>query len=107
MQRDCPHCGVGHIAFAYETYSYRIALSDGHMIERDGVATSVLTHEGDAWKIVRYHCASPGTSASLGICGSAGLMRLSIETIGPADRKLAFLSITSSAACSTAPHPSP
>src|SRR3546814_7178244 len=26
--------------------------------------------------------ASPGTSASLGICGSAGLMRLSIETIG-------------------------
>lgn len=49
---------VGHIAFAHETYSYRIALKDGRVIERDGVATSVLTHEDGAWKIVQYHSSS-------------------------------------------------
>lgn len=49
---------VGHVAFGHETYSYRIALKDGRVIERDGVATSVLTHDADGWKIVQYHSSS-------------------------------------------------
>lgn len=49
---------VGHVAFGHETYRYRIALKDGRVIERDGVATSVLTHEDGAWKIVQYHSSS-------------------------------------------------
>ena len=35
-----------------------IVLKDGRMIERQGVATSVLKHENHAWKIVRYHSSS-------------------------------------------------
>ncbi|WP_370034191.1 YybH family protein [Qipengyuania mesophila] len=49
---------VGHAAFGHETYRYRIALKDGRVIEREGVATSVLTHEDGAWKIVQYHSSS-------------------------------------------------
>ena len=49
---------VGHVAFGHETYRYRIALTDGRVIERDGVATSVLTHEDGAWKILQYHSSS-------------------------------------------------
>jgi len=49
---------VGHVAFGYETYRYRIALKDGRVIERDGVATSVLTHTDGVWKIVQYHSSS-------------------------------------------------
>ncbi|MGI9376987.1 MAG: YybH family protein [Tsuneonella suprasediminis] len=49
---------VGHVAFGHETYRYRIALTDGRVIERDGVATSVLNHEDGAWKIVQYHSSS-------------------------------------------------
>jgi|TARA_R100000501_G_scaffold18455_1_gene39048 ketosteroid isomerase-like protein len=49
---------VGHVAFGHETYRYRIALKDGREIERDGVATSVLTNEDGAWKIVQYHSSS-------------------------------------------------
>ncbi len=49
---------VGHVAFGHETYRYRIALTDGRVIERDGVATSVLTHKDGAWKIVQYHSSS-------------------------------------------------
>ncbi|MBY6013708.1 nuclear transport factor 2 family protein [Qipengyuania gaetbuli] len=49
---------IGHAAFGHETYRYRIALKDGRVIERDGVATSVLTHEDGAWKIVQYHSSS-------------------------------------------------
>ncbi|MXO94237.1 DUF4440 domain-containing protein [Erythrobacter arachoides] len=49
---------VGHVAYGQETYRYRIALTDGRVIERDGVATSVLTHEDGNWKIVQYHSSS-------------------------------------------------
>lgn len=49
---------AGHVAFGQETYRYRIALKDGRVIERDGVATSVLTHGEDGWKIVQYHSSS-------------------------------------------------
>ena len=49
---------VGHVAFGHETYHYRIALTDGRAIERDGVPTSVLTHEDGAWKILQYHSSS-------------------------------------------------
>ena len=48
-----------HAALGYETYRYRIELTDGRVFERTGVATSVLTHEpGGQWKIVRYHSSS-------------------------------------------------
>lgn len=49
---------VSHVAFGHETYRYRIGLKDGRVIERDGVATSVLTHEDSTWKIVQYHSSS-------------------------------------------------
>lgn len=49
---------IGHIAYGYETYGYRIELTDGRVIERDGVATSVLAHNDDGWKIVQYHSSS-------------------------------------------------
>ena len=49
---------VSHVAFGHETYRYRIALKDGRVIERDGVATSVLTHGHSAWKIAQYHSSS-------------------------------------------------
>ena len=49
---------MGHMAYAYETYGYRIELADGRVIERDGVATSVLAHDADGWKIVQYHSSS-------------------------------------------------
>lgn len=49
---------VGPVAFGYETYSYRIALDDGRVIERDGVATSVLILEEGKWKIAQYHSSS-------------------------------------------------
>ena len=49
---------VGHVAFGHETYRYRIALTDGRVIERDGFATSVLTHENGTWKIVQYRSSS-------------------------------------------------
>ena len=49
---------MGHMAYGYETYGYRIELSDGRMIERDGVATSVLAHDADGWRIVQYHSSS-------------------------------------------------
>ncbi|MEC8773215.1 MAG: nuclear transport factor 2 family protein [Pseudomonadota bacterium] len=49
---------IGHMAHAYETYGYRIELSDGRVIERDGVATSVLAHDADGWRIVQYHSSS-------------------------------------------------
>ena len=49
---------MGHMAFAHETYDYRIELADGRVIEREGVATSVLSHEAARWKIVQYHSSS-------------------------------------------------
>jgi ketosteroid isomerase-like protein len=48
-----------HAALGRETYRYRIELTDGRVLERKGVATSVLTHEpGGNWKIQRYHSSS-------------------------------------------------
>lgn len=49
---------MGHMAYGYETYGYRIELADGRVIERDGVATSILAHNSDGWKIVQYHSSS-------------------------------------------------
>lgn len=49
---------IGHMAYGFETYGYRIELFDGRIIERDGVATSVLAHDADGWKIVQYHSSS-------------------------------------------------
>ncbi len=48
----------GHFAFGTERYTYRIELHDGRVIERDGVATSVLRHGEDGWKIISYHSSS-------------------------------------------------
>lgn len=48
----------GHLAYGHETYGYRIELADGRVIERDGVATSVLAHDASGWKIVQYHSSS-------------------------------------------------
>lgn len=48
----------GHLAYGYETYGYRIELEDGRIIERDGVATSVLIHDASGWQIVQYHSSS-------------------------------------------------
>ena len=48
----------GHVAYGYETYGYRIELEDGRIIERDGVATSVLVHGENGWTIAQYHSSS-------------------------------------------------
>lgn len=48
----------GHLAYGYETYGYRIELEDGRIIEREGVATSVLVHDASGWQIVQYHSSS-------------------------------------------------
>jgi len=48
----------GHHAFGVERYTYRIELTDGRVIEREGVATSALMHGADGWKIIRYHSSS-------------------------------------------------
>ncbi len=49
---------MGHMAYGRETYTYRIELTDGRVIDREGVATSVLTHDANGWKIVQYHSSS-------------------------------------------------
>jgi len=49
---------MGHMAFGRETYTYRIELADGRVIDREGIATSVLAHDADGWKIVQYHSSS-------------------------------------------------
>lgn len=48
----------GHLAYAHETYTYSIGLNDGRKVEREGVATSVLMHEVDGWRIIQYHSSS-------------------------------------------------
>lgn len=48
----------GDMALATETYSYRIALRDGRIIERVGVATSTLRRNDRGWRILRYHSSS-------------------------------------------------
>ncbi len=47
-----------HHAFGVERYTYLIELHDGRVIEREGVATSVLRHGSAGWKIVSYHSSS-------------------------------------------------
>ena len=42
-------------AHAIETYKYRIETNSGEVVERLGVATSVLTKENDRWKITMLH----------------------------------------------------
>ena len=42
-------------AHAIETYKYRIETKKGEIVERLGVATSVLKKEGGRWKIVMMH----------------------------------------------------
>lgn len=42
-------------AHAIETYKYRIETRKGEVVERLGVATSVLKKEGGRWKIVMMH----------------------------------------------------
>lgn len=49
---------MGHMAYGKETYLYRLELVDGRVIDREGVATSVLAHDDDGWKIVQYHSSS-------------------------------------------------
>jgi ketosteroid isomerase-like protein len=46
------------MAFASETYTYRIELADGRVVDRDCVATSVLMHDAGGWKIFQYHSSS-------------------------------------------------
>lgn len=48
----------GHYAFAVERYTHRIELHEGRVTEREGVATSVLRHGRDGWKIQSYHSSS-------------------------------------------------
>ena len=48
----------GDMALAHESYGYRIALADGRVVERTGVATSVLERRDGRWLIVRYHSSS-------------------------------------------------
>tara|TARA_R110002072_G_scaffold87601_7_gene197619 strand:- start:1627 stop:2082 length:456 start_codon:yes stop_codon:yes gene_type:complete len=49
----------GMYAFATETYDYRIELAEGgRVIEKKGVATSVLKKVDNQWKIMRTHSSS-------------------------------------------------
>lgn len=49
---------VDDMAFASETYTYRITLRDGRVVDREGVATSVLLLDDGKWKIAQYHSSS-------------------------------------------------
>ena len=48
----------GLIALATETYNYRIETEKGEIVERRGVATSVLKKVGRQWKILSTHGSS-------------------------------------------------
>lgn len=48
----------GPIAVATETYTYRVVLKSDEVIERLGVATSVLKWGGQAWRIISTHSSS-------------------------------------------------
>ena len=56
----------GPVAIATETYTYRIVLKSGEVVDRLGVATSVLKWNGQAWQIVTTHSSSrkPKTPAN-------------------------------------------
>ena len=45
----------GPVALAIETYKYRIETKKGEVVERQGVATSVLKKIGNQWKILSTH----------------------------------------------------
>lgn len=45
----------GPVALATETYNYRIETKSGEIVERRGVATSVLKKVGGHWKIQSMH----------------------------------------------------
>lgn len=45
----------GPVALATESYKYRIETSKGEVVERLGVATSVLKKENGQWKILVMH----------------------------------------------------
>lgn len=51
---------AGDVAYATETYVYRIAFKDmaRPAMERRGVATSVLERRGGVWRIVSYHSSA-------------------------------------------------
>jgi Domain of unknown function (DUF4440) len=47
---------AGDYAFGTETYVFKLVFKEGdRVIERKGVATSVLHKEGGSWKIMRIH----------------------------------------------------
>lgn len=50
---------IGNAAVATETYEYEIiALKDGAVYKRKGVATSMLVNENGTWKILNTHSSS-------------------------------------------------
>ena len=55
----------GPVALATESYKYRIETTKGEVVERLGVATSVLKKENGQWKILSMHNSgrSPRPSA--------------------------------------------
>ena len=49
----------GDLAIASETYRYTLVVkASGEKVERLGVATSVLKHTTEGWKILQYHSSS-------------------------------------------------
>ena len=48
----------GPVALTTETYNYRIETEKGEIVERRGVATSVLKKVGRQWKILSTHGSS-------------------------------------------------
>jgi len=48
----------GPVALTTETYNYRIETGKGEIVERRGVATSVLKKVGRSWKILSTHGSS-------------------------------------------------
>ena len=48
----------GRVALTTETYNYRIETEKGEIVERRGVATSVLKKVGRQWKILSTHGSS-------------------------------------------------
>ena len=48
----------GAVALTTETYNYRIETEKGEIVERRGVATSVLKKVGAQWKILSTHGSS-------------------------------------------------
>ncbi|HQV04516.1 MULTISPECIES: nuclear transport factor 2 family protein [unclassified Novosphingobium] len=55
----------GPIAIATETYTYRIVLKNEEVVERLGVASSVLKWNGQAWQIVSTHSSSRKPKAAV------------------------------------------